>query len=156
PLVEIADIMGWETIIIDGRATHATASRFPKAKQVIWAAPEQAVQQINIDDHTVFVLMTHNYNYDLAMLKYLVKTVTHYMGSLGPKTKLIRMFDDMENEGMPLNEEQKTRIYGPIGLDIGAETSAEIALSVVSEIKTILSERQGSPFKFLKTKIHED
>src|SRR5690606_13363721 len=74
PLVEIADLLGWETIIIDGRATHATARRFPKAKQVIWAAPEQAVQQINIDDHTVFVLMTHNYNYDLAMLKYLVKT----------------------------------------------------------------------------------
>ncbi|WP_312362371.1 XdhC family protein [Sphingobacterium sp.] len=156
PLVELADILGWETTVIDGRATHALPQRFPKAKKVILATPEQAITEIHCDPFTVFVLMTHNYHYDLALLKFLISTETRYIGSLGPKKKLQRMLDEMETEGSMVTEEQKAKIFGPVGLDIGAETSEEIALSIISEIKAVLSKRQGGSLRFLTTKIHHE
>jgi xanthine/CO dehydrogenase XdhC/CoxF family maturation factor len=156
PVVEAAAILGWKTTVADGRATHAVPQRFPKAAQVIVAAPNQVLEHIAIDPSTVFVLMTHNYNYDLALLKLLLETNTPYIGMLGPKTKLERMFADMEQAGMVIDELQRKRIYGPVGLHIGAETSEEIAISIVAEIKTVLSEKTGIPLKFLTTKIHGD
>jgi xanthine/CO dehydrogenase XdhC/CoxF family maturation factor len=83
-------------------------------------------------------------------------SATIYIGSLGPKTKLLRMFDDIHRAGITITESQKDKIYGPVGLDIGAETSAEIALAIVAEIKAVLSDRPGVPLKFLTTKIHAE
>lgn len=154
PLAKMAEILGWEITVGEGRATHAIQKRFPEAKQVIVGKPEQLLTNITIDDQTFFVLMTHNYKYDLGMLKLLLDTNCKYIGILGPKTKLNRMLDDLQNEGITINEEQLNRIYGPIGLDIGAETSEEIALSIVSEIKAVISSRKGTSLKFKTEKIH--
>jgi xanthine dehydrogenase accessory factor len=154
PLVKIASILGWEVTIADGRATHATAKRFPKAKKVLVAKPEQLIQNVVIDAQTYFVLMTHNYKYDLEVLKLLLKTSVTYIGILGPKTKLNRMLDDLHTEGIQINEEQLNHIYGPVGLDIGAETSEEIALSIIAEIKAVMSGRTGTSLKYKTGKIH--
>lgn len=156
PLVEAAAIVGWETTVVDGRATHAAAQRFPKADQVILTTPERVQEQIDIDPLTVFVLMTHNYHYDLSLLKTLIATPTPYIGVLGPKAKMERMFNDLSGSDVRVDEMQRERIFGPMGLDIGAETSEEIAISIVSEIKAILSGRKGSSLKLLTTKIHDD
>lgn len=156
PLVEAADILGWEITVVDGRATHAVPQRFPKANQVLLATPERVQELIGIDPLTVFVLMTHNYHYDLSLLKTLVATPTPYIGVLGPKTKMERMLNDLNESGVNIDENQREKIFGPMGLDIGAETSEEIAISIVSEIKAILSERKGSSLKLLTTKIHDD
>lgn len=154
PLVEITAVLGWEVTVGDGRATHAVLSRFPKAKQVLALNPEQFLENITIDSQTYFVLMTHNYKYDLAMLKLLLETNCPYIGILGPKTKLNRMFDDLLLQGIKVSEEQLERIYGPVGLDIGAETSEEIALSIMAEIKAKISNKKGTSLKFKSGKIH--
>jgi xanthine/CO dehydrogenase XdhC/CoxF family maturation factor len=154
PLAKMAVLLGWEVVIGDGRDTHATAKRFPEAKQVFVAKPEQLIENTTIDAQTYFVLMTHNYKYDLALLKLLLETDCNYIGILGPKTKLNRMLDDLLTEGIIVNEEQLQRIYGPIGLDIGAETSEEIALSIVGEIKAVTSDREGTSLKYKPGKIH--
>ncbi|MBF4516767.1 XdhC family protein [Flavobacterium sp. ANB] len=154
PLAKMAEILGWEITVGEGRATHATQKRFPEAKQVFVSKPEQLLENITIDDQVYFVLITHNYKYDLAMLKLLLETNCTYIGILGPKTKLNRMLDDLQNEGITINEEQLNRIYGPIGLDIGAETSEEIALSIIAEIKAVISARKGTSLKFKTEKIH--
>lgn len=154
PLVKMADLVGWELIVGDGRATHSTAKRFPEAKQVLVARPQQLVENSTIDSRTFFVLMTHNYKYDLEVLKLLLETDCRYIGILGPKTKLNRMLDDLSSEGILLSEEQLARIYGPVGLDIGAETSEEIALSVVAEIKAVMEGKIASSLKYKKDKIH--
>ncbi len=156
PLIEIADILGWETTVIDGRTTHALPHRFPKAKQVLRMAAHQVAEAVKIDASTVFVLMTHNYQYDMEVLKSLDGTLTPYIGVLGPKTRLHRMFNELMQIGTLLSESQQQKIHGPMGLDIGAETAEEIALSVVSEIKAFLAERSGSSLKFLTDKIHND
>ena len=154
PLVKMVEILGWEITIAEGRATHATKKRFPKAKQILVGKPEQVFKDIKIDYQTYFVLITHNYKYDLAMLKLLLQTDCNYIGILGPKTKLNRMLDDLSDEGIKVTEEQLNRIYGPIGLDIGAETSEEIALSIIAEIKAMMSGKTGTSLKYKTGKIH--
>jgi len=154
PLVKMADILGWQITVGDGRSTHATQSRFPEANRVKVARTEDFLNGIQIDDQTYFVLMTHNYKYDLELLKILASTNCKYIGLLGPKTKLNRMLDDLQDIGITLNEEQLNRIYGPVGLELGAETSEEIALSVVAEIKAIISGKKGTSLKYKTGKIH--
>jgi len=156
PLVKMASVLGWKTSIGEGRSTHATAKRFPKASQISVVKPEQFLENIIIDDQTYFLLMTHNYKYDLAVLKLLLETNCHYIGILGPKSKFSRMLDDLLKDGIIVNDEQLSRIHSPIGLDIGAETSEEIALSIVSEIKAVASERAGTSLKYKSGKIHDE
>jgi xanthine dehydrogenase accessory factor len=147
PMVEMAAVLGWHVTLIDGRANYAITSRFPKSKRIIIAKPEQALAQLNIDDRTIFVLMTHNYNYDMAMLKQLIPMQLTYIACLGPKKRLDRMLDELREEGMNITDEQLAGIYGPAGLDVGAETSDEIALSILSEMQAVLKKRDGSSLR---------
>jgi xanthine dehydrogenase accessory factor len=154
PMVSMADILGWEARVVDGRATHATTERFAAACQVLVSKPEKVLEQIPIDNQTVFVLMTHNYHYDLAMLRALLKTNAVYIGVLGPKKKLDRMLDEIQAGGPKLNREQLGRVFGPVGLDIGAETAGEIALSVIAEIKSVLAGKSGQSLRLKEDVIH--
>ena len=147
PMMQIADTIGWDVRVVDGRSTHAKSERFASACQVLVSKPEKVLEQIPIDEQTVFVMMTHNYNYDLAMLKALLQRKVTYIGMLGPKKKLDRMLDELRNEGMELSNEQLNTIYGPVGLEIGAETPEEIALSIIAEIKAILCEKNGGSLR---------
>jgi xanthine/CO dehydrogenase XdhC/CoxF family maturation factor len=154
PLVEMADQLGWEVRVVDGRSSHAKPDRFVSACQVLVSKPESVLEQLPIDRQTVFVLMTHNFLYDKAMLKALLALDIPYIGSLGPKKKLDRMLEEIEQEGMVLTEQQRAIIHGPVGLDIGAETAEEIALSILSEIKAVLSGRAGGQLKQINGEIH--
>lgn len=154
PLVEVTSVLGWETTVVDGRATHATVQRFPKAVAVFVAKPHEVLKGIEVDSQTVFLLMTHNYNYDLALLRELLPATSSYIGVLGPKKKIERMFDDLSEQGVPIDESHRSRIYSPVGLDIGAETAEEIAVSIVAEIKAVMSKRSGVPLRTRQDAIH--
>jgi xanthine/CO dehydrogenase XdhC/CoxF family maturation factor len=149
PMMQIADTIGWDVRIVDGRNTHAKPERFVAACQVLVSKPEKVLEQIPIDGQTVFVLMTHNYNYDLAMLKALLEKNVTYIGMLGPKKKLDRMLDELRSEGMSISDKQLDTIHGPVGLEIGSETAEEIALSIIAEIKAVLTGNEGG---FLRNK----
>jgi len=136
--------------VVDGRPTHGSSERFPNAKRVLVAKPEQVLSQVNIDQQTAFVLMTHNYNYDLALLNLLLETNAAYIGSLGPKKKLIRMLDELNCN----TEENELRVHGPVGLDIGAETAEEIAISIVAEIKAVFTNGSTGSLKEKTDPIH--
>src|SRR5215204_270439 len=123
PVVDMADILGWETTVVDGRANYAKKERFVSACQVLVSKPEQVLEQIEIDEHTVFLLMTHNYNYDMAMLRQLLQKNVAYIGMLGPKKKRERMLNELREEGLVFTEQQLSVLHSPVGLDIGAETS---------------------------------
>ncbi|WP_158829491.1 XdhC family protein [Mucilaginibacter lacusdianchii] len=154
PLVQMAAVLGWHCTVIDGRTNYAVASRFPLAKNVLLAKPDQALAQVKPDERTAVVLMTHNYNYDLAMLRQLLPLELTYVGSLGPKKKLQRILDELHDEGIPITDKQLQSIYGPTGLDIGAETSEEIALSILSEIQAVLQQKAGSSLRNRDAVIH--
>ena len=154
PLQSIAETLGWEVTIVDGRHTYAKIERFSSACQIIVSKPEKVLQQIPIDEKTVFVLMTHNYNYDYAILKALLGKNIPYIGALGPKKKLDNMITDLKAENIFLNERQKNILYGPVGLELGAETPAEIALSITAEIMSVMNNKKGGSLRNLVTEIH--
>lgn len=153
-IMQIATVLGWEVKVVDGRHTHAKTERFINACQVLVSKPESVLQQVSIDNRTCFVLMTHNYQYDLQMLKALLATQVHYIGVLGPKKKLVKMLDALKQEGIILTEEMLARIYGPTGLDIGAETSEEIAVSIIAEIQAAFAGKEGTMLKWKQDQIH--
>ncbi|GAA4431052.1 XdhC family protein [Pontibacter saemangeumensis] len=154
PLVQLAAVLGWQITVVDGRANYATTARFPLATQVLVSKPEQVLSHISPDSLTVFVLMTHNYNYDLAVLRHLLPLQLPYIGALGPKKKLDRMLDELREEGVRVTDVQRQVLHGPTGLDIGAETSEEIALSIMAEIKAVLAKRGGAPLRDKADVIH--
>ena len=154
PLVEIAAMLGWKVTVVDGRFSYATVERFLQADKVSYSRPEDILSKIETDSHTVFLLMSHNYNYDRGFLAEILKQEFGYIGLLGPAQKRDRMLSDLQDQGIRLNEEQLSKIHGPTGLDIGAENSTEIALSILAEIKAFLSRRSGSPLKMKKEAIH--
>jgi len=154
PVVNMADILGWEATVADGRANYAKRERFVSACQVLVSKPEQVLEQIEIDEHTVFLLMTHNYNYDMAMLKQLLQKNVAYIGMLGPKKKRERMLDELKDEGLIFTEQQLSVLHSPVGLDIGAETSEEIAVSILAEIKALFAGKDVQSLRTIKEVIH--
>lgn len=154
PMVQFANILGWQVTVADGRINYATADRFPSADHIIVSKPGNILSNFSPDEQTAVVLMTHNYSYDLAVLRELLLSEVKYIGSLGPKKKLQRMLDELQKEGLEINEQLLQNIYGPVGLDIGAETAEEIALSVIAEIKAAFSDRQGTSLRKSETPIH--
>ena len=154
PLVEMAAILGWETTVVDGRASYASQARFPNAGRILVSKPKDILQQIPIDSYTVFVLMTHNYNYDMAVLRQLLDRGVVYVGMLGPKKKLERILAEWKDEGIQYSKDQLSIIHSPVGLDIGAETSEEIALCILAEIKAVLTGKHAEFLTHLQEPIH--
>jgi xanthine dehydrogenase accessory factor len=155
PLVDMASLLGWNITVADGRPAYATQQRFPKADKISLTKPADILSAVEIDEQTAVVLMTHNYNYDIAALEQLLNTDCKYVGVLGPKKKLFKMVDELNDKGIVIDNEKMQNIYSPVGLDIGAETSEEIALSIIAEIKAVFSKRPGSSLKEKTTTIHE-
>jgi xanthine/CO dehydrogenase XdhC/CoxF family maturation factor len=153
PMVQFASVLGWQVTLVDGRANYAVPERFPLAKKIIIAKPEQALSQLFFDERTVMILMTHNYNYDMGILRQLLPLQLSYVASLGPKKRLQRMLDELQDEGMDLTNKQLNSIYGPAGIDIGSENSDEIALSIIAEIQAVLNKRIVSSLRD-KTAVH--
>ncbi len=148
PVVAMASILGWQvTLIDDGRDKNTKVGRFTGSCQLMVAKPEEVLKNIVLDDNTVFLLMTHNFNYDKAMLRELLPKKVRYIGVLGPAKKMDRMLRELETEGNEYNEQQLEAVHSPVGLDLGAESPEEIALSMIAEIKAVLAGRTGSPLR---------
>ncbi len=150
PLAQMCHLLGWQVTVVDGRPAQATKQRFPTADDVL-VAKAREVDLTKSDARTAFVLMTHNYNYDVELLGRLLTTNTPYIGSLGPKKKLLKMLDELGLDTEP----NRQRVHGPVGLDIGAETAAEIAVSIVAEIKAFFAGAAKEPLKDKILPIHQ-
>lgn len=154
PLMKFADVLGWDFRIIDRRDTHANKERFPLASQTLVANPDVALNYISYDKRTFFVLVTHSYKCDYYFLKSLCAADVPYVGILGPKKKLNRMLGELIDSGVALNEAKISTIFSPTGLDIGAETPEEIALSIIAEIQAVLKGKKGGMLTLKEEVIH--
>ena len=152
PVAKLAEILGFELILIDGRKNLATAARFPQAKQIVQGPAEEVIHQIETDLNTVALLMTHNFEYEVIVLEKLLTCMIPYVGILGPKRKTEKLIQRLESKGVQVSTDN---IYAPIGLEIGAETSEEIALSILAEIKAVLNKKQPIFLRDKQGPIHE-
>ncbi|GGG41200.1 XdhC family protein [Hymenobacter glacieicola] len=150
PLVRLAAGLGWRVQVVDGRPAQAQPARFPEADAVHVLPLAQVAQEPH--DGSFALLMTHNYYYDLAVLRHLLPAATtRYIGLLGPRKKYERLLDDLRQQVPNAAELLQGRIYSPVGLNLGAETPEEIALSIVAEIQAVLTSR---PAGFLRDSPH--
>jgi xanthine/CO dehydrogenase XdhC/CoxF family maturation factor len=155
PLVRFAHELGWWVTVADSRPAFATRERFPWADEVVLAEDREVAQKVEIDRHTFVVLMTHNFLHDKNILRSLLGTPARYIGLLGPRARTERLLTELANEGVAIFDGQCSRLYGPVGLDLGAETPEEIAVSILAEI---LAVQNGRTVAFLRDRggpIHE-
>ncbi|SDQ70932.1 XdhC family protein [Flagellimonas zhangzhouensis] len=155
-LAQQAELLGWKVTVTDGRPTHANKERFVGSCQVIVTKPEETLKNINMNQRTCFVLMSHNYNYDLAVLKLLLGNhEIPYIGILGPLKKYERMLNELADDGIEVSKDDLAKIHAPVGLEIGAETPAEIGLSILAEIQSVLTNNEARPLKQKTEPIHD-
>ena len=155
PVVTLANQMGWEVTVTDDCIAHLGEKRFPGACQVLMAPRNSISETINFKRHSAALIMSHNYKYDLAVLKGLKDTKVQYVGIMGPKKRFDKMLDELQTENTNLPTSFLEKIHAPVGLDIGAETPDEIALSIISEIQAIFNHRKAGFLKDFKGPIHD-
>lgn len=128
PLAHVAHLAGFQVIVTDDRADYATPERFPTADQVVAGAIDQVVQQLPTRS-LYAALVTRGFQYDVAALQALIHYPTTYIGMIGSRKRVKQVLDQVREEGYSIDH-----IYAPIGLDIGALTPEEIAVSICAEL----------------------
>lgn len=146
-LVGIVAELGWDIYIV-GRKKKIPKSTFAKAKGVL---EYEEYHQLNIDEYTSVLLMSHDYNWDMHILRQVLEQKPSYLGMLGPKKRMIKMQGEEGLAGLS----EVHFLHSPIGLDIGAETPEEIAISILAEILSVFRNRDGSQLKYRPGTIHE-
>jgi xanthine dehydrogenase accessory factor len=145
PLVELARTLGLRTCVVDGRERFATRERFPHADEIRVGIPSELAEQMSLGPTSLVVLLSHDYKYDLPVLKAVLASRAAYVGLLGSARRGKALLDFLADEGVP--REQLERVRVPVGLDIGAKSAGEIALSVLAEALASLRGRQGGPMR---------
>jgi xanthine dehydrogenase accessory factor len=131
-LYKIARIAGFDITVIDDREAYANRERFPEAQQVIAEDFDQAAGQLTPSESSFIVIVTRGHRDDMRMLRWAVQTQAQYIGMIGSKRKTITIFKELQEEG--LAPRLFDRVHAPIGLDIGAVTPEEIAVSITAEL----------------------
>ena len=149
-----AKLLGWTAIVADARAKFATPERIPSADRLIVEWPEEALDQIAPDHQTAVVVLTHDDKFDEPALKRALESEAFYIGALGSRRNQERRRERLLESGV--SEDVLERISGPCGLDIGADSQAETALSILAEILAVRAHREGGPLRTAKKRIHAE
>ena len=155
PVSTTAKSLGWEVSVTDECVAHIAPIFFPEADNLSLCKREFIDRDFSITPFTACVLMSHNYEYDRDVLKKLIKTESPYIGILGPRKRYDKMLNEFNEQGIKLSAYDLQRIHSPIGLDIGAETPDEIAISIIAEIQSKFSNRSGGFLKYRNGPIHQ-
>ena len=135
PLVGLGRMLGFRTIVVDGRPRFATRERFPDVDELKVGIPSEMVRTVPLIATTALVLVAHDYKYDVPVLRHALTTPVGYIGLLGSTRRGTAIFNLLREDGV--TEEALGRVRVPIGLDLGAQTAPEIALSILAEILAV-------------------
>ncbi len=151
-LCAAARLLGWRTICVDARARFATPERIPSADELVVEWPDEALARIQPDRNTAVVVLTHDEKFDVPALTAALRTDAFYVGAIGARRTQERRRGRLVEAG--LTEAELDRIHGPSGLDLGSDTPAETALSILSEALAVRAGRPGTPLKTAAGRIH--
>lgn len=144
PLAKVANVLGFETWVVDDRDDYANSDRFPTAERVLVQQLHEFFAELKVDPATYVVLVTRAHRFDEESLRLLLDTPAPYIGMIGSRRRVHVVYQTLINEGSP--KEKFRNVYAPIGLDIGSRTPAEIALAIAAEIVNL---RRGGGAKHL-------
>lgn len=151
-LSRAARLVGWRSIVADARPMFATKARIPSADELLVAWPDDAFAQVLPDHQTAVLVLTHEDKFDRPALAAALRTEAFYIGALGSRRNQERRRARLLEEG--IDEEALERISGPSGLDIGAETQEETAISILAEILAVRADRAGGRLRTAGQRIH--
>ena len=153
-LCRLARATGWRPFVVDPRARFAQPARFPDAEEVVAAWPEEAFQRLGgIDRATAIAVLTHDPKLDDAALIIALRSQAAYIGAMGSRRAQDSRRERLVAKGV--EEAELERISAPIGLDLGALTAEETALSIMAEIVAMRYGRSGGRLAHAKGRIHE-
>ena len=147
-------LLGWTAIVADARGAFLTPERIPSADRLIAKWPQEALDEIEPDHQTAIVVLTHDDKFDEPALIGALATEAFYIGALGSRRNQERRRGRLLEAGVA--EEQLGRISGPCGLDLGADTQQETALSILAEILAVRAGRSGGSLREAKQRIHAE
>lgn len=150
PVVRFGRQLGFLVTITDDRSRLLTLERFGDDVEIVHAEAGELGSVVTLDERTYVVLMSHNYLRDLEYLRQLQQSNVAYVGALGPPERLDRLVDELAAEGIVFDQSWADRLWGPAGLDIGADGPVEIAWSVMSEVLAIRAGREGGQVSIRK------
>lgn len=133
PLAQLGKMIDFDVVVLDDRPQFANAQRFPMADRVLAQPFEETLRRWPINANTFIVLVTRGHTHDVACLLEVLDSPAAYIGMIGSKRRVSAVFELLEKE-RGLAPEKFSRVYSPIGLDIGAESPAEIAIAIIAEI----------------------
>jgi len=145
-------MLGWRTVCIDPRPVLATHERIPSADELILEWPDDALARIAPDHNTAVVVLSHDDKFDVPALRVALRTDAFYVGAIGSRRTQAKRRERLLEEG--LTDAELARIYGPSGLDLGADTPAETAISILSEALAVRAGRLGTPLQMAPGRIH--
>jgi len=143
PMSKLAKMLGFQVVVMDDRSDYATKERFPEADRIVVDDWEKALKELPIDSNTYIVILTYAGESDELALRMVVRSNAAYIGMISSQSKAKGVLSRMRRDGIP--DELLRRIVTPIGLDIGAETPAEIAVSTMAEITMHRKKKSGTP-----------
>lgn len=145
PLVRFAKELGFYVVVVDPREKFANQERFPEADEVCVEWPDEAFAHLEVDDATYIVLLTHDPKIDEPTLAAALQTEAAYIGAIGSRGTHAARYERMQKWGV--TPEQLTRVYGPIGLDLGGKSPVETALAVIAEVVAVKNGRTGGSLR---------
>ena len=151
PMLEMAKLMDWDVSLV-GNVQKLKKEKLQSVKNIYL---KDGDERPTIDHRTAIILMAHDYKTDYANLQQLVKSPAPYIASLGPRKRFDKMIAEFKANGVIFSKEEMERIYAPCGLEIGANTPEEIAMSLFSEILSVLSGNKGGMLREKIGPIHE-
>ena len=154
PLVQLAVDFGWAVTVADPRSALVTSERFPGARAVVAGSADELVERVAPEPNAPAVVMTHRYDFDLAVVRDLLDRPLAYLGLQGPKQRTHRMLAELGRSAEDVPAGDRPRLHAPVGLDIGAETPEQIAVAVIAEMQSVLSGRNGRPLHERTRPIH--
>ena len=151
PLVALAKSIGWQVTLIDHRPAMLHSDHRSDVERILLRSPADAAAAIERADCDAAVVMSHNYEWDLIQVGALLAAGVAYVGMLGPRRRARRMIEELG-----VGDRDVARLFAPAGLDVGAETPAEIALAIVAEVQAVIAGRRGAPLRERSGAIHDE
>lgn len=142
PVAHFSQKLGFETTVVDARETFNSAENFPNCERII-AHPSSFTEKVPVSPFTYVIIMNHHIEKDRETLQFALQSPSPYVGVLGPRSRREKMLTQLKEDDVIFSGEVLEKMYNPIGLDIGAETPEEIAISILSEIIAIQKGHQG-------------